>query len=65
MVLSAASNLALAIVHLHQPVSLAVNSLFLVFSLGVMIRRKWHPAIALAVGATAGLFGSQWLTDSG
>ncbi|WNC59891.1 chromate efflux transporter [Thermosynechococcus sp. QS41] len=64
MVLSAAINLAPAIVHLDQPVSLILNSVLLVFSLVAITRLKWHPAIALAVGATVGLCGGQWLTGT-
>ncbi|MDR7921909.1 hypothetical protein QYC27_10740 [Thermosynechococcus sp. PP45] len=64
MVLSAAINLAPAIVHLNQPVSLILNSVLLVFSLVAITRLKWHPAIALAVGATVGLCGGQWLTGT-
>lgn len=55
MVVSAAINLAPSVFPLDQPLKITINAILLAVSLLVIGKLKWHPAIALGIGATVGV----------
>lgn len=57
LILAAAITLAPGALHWQHPLSLGLFALALV----LLLRLKWHPALALGIGAVAGTVASAWL----